>query len=195
VVFSWQAWAAVRANVNPAALAVPIVQSFYQNLTFNAAVIPGTRGLRLISAMTPDYRSKILDNVLDHAALSGWAHMELPAAPVLTADPQMVDVICAPIDNVSSSKDRETEKDHLYIHTRIDGGVITVGDVVVFIADHETPLVALDNLNASLEIKREVEACSSGDRYLLVEVKKASAASAKRLDSLVTAKSELQTNW
>jgi hypothetical protein len=83
----------------------------------------------------------------------------------------------------------------LYIHTRIDGGVITVGDVVVFISDHETPLVAIDNLNASLEIKREVEARSSGDRYLLVEVEKASAAGAKRLDSLVPAKIELQTNW
>lgn len=99
------------------------------------------------------------------------------------------------IDNVSSSKDRETEKEHLYIHTRIDWGLITVGDVVVFISDHETPLVATDNLNASLEIKREVEACSSGDRYLLVEVKKASTAGAKRLDSLVPAKIELQTNW
>ena len=99
------------------------------------------------------------------------------------------------IDNVSSSKDRETEKEHLYIHTRIDWRLITVGDVVVFISDHETPLVATDNLNASLEIKREVEACSSSDRYLLVEVKKASAAGAKRLDSLVPAKIELQTNW
>jgi hypothetical protein len=76
-----------------------------------------------------------------------------------------------------------------------DWGLITVGDVVVFISDHETPLVATDNLNASLEIKREVEACSSGDRYLLVEVKKASAVGAKRLDSLVPAKIELQTNW
>ena len=67
--------------------------------------------------------------------------------------------------------------------------------MVVFISDHETPLVATDNLNASLEIKREVEACSSGDRHLLVEVKKASTAGAKRLDSLVPAKIELQTNW
>jgi len=33
------------------------------------------------------------------------------------------------IDNVSSSIDRETEKEHLYIHTGFDWGLITVGDV------------------------------------------------------------------
>jgi thymidine kinase len=80
--------------------AVPVVQSFYQDLAFDAAVVSGTRALRLISAMPNDATSKTLDQVLDHAASSGWAHVELPAAPVLIADPQMIDLICSLVERL-----------------------------------------------------------------------------------------------
>ena len=67
--------------------AVPVARCFYPGHPFGAAVLPGVRSLRLTR---PGPGSQVLapiDAALDEAARSGWAHVTLPGAPVLTADP------------------------------------------------------------------------------------------------------------
>lgn len=80
--------------------AVPIAQCFYPDLRFDAATLPSSRELRMMLAVTTNRQTRLLDRVLDQAAASGWAHLELPAAPVLTADPQMVEVIGSLIERL-----------------------------------------------------------------------------------------------
>ena len=67
--------------------AVPVARCFYPGHSFSAAVLPEARELRL---MRPGPGSQVLapiDAALDEAAASGWAHLTLPGAPVLRADP------------------------------------------------------------------------------------------------------------
>jgi hypothetical protein len=67
--------------------AVPVARCFYPGHAFSAAVRPGVRQLRLTR---PGPGSQVLapiDAALDEAAGSGWAHVTLPGAPVLSADP------------------------------------------------------------------------------------------------------------
>lgn len=73
--------------------AVPIARSFYPGHAFQAAVLPGVRRLRLLPGLAQDARTRMLDNALDLASSEGWAHVELPDAPVLTADPETIDLI------------------------------------------------------------------------------------------------------
>ena len=73
--------------------AVPVVQSFYPGHAFGAAVRPGVRELRLTR---PGPGSQVLapiDAALNEAARHGWAHVTLPGAPVLTADPATAVII------------------------------------------------------------------------------------------------------
>jgi hypothetical protein len=71
--------------------AVEIVRSFYPGHSFDAAVRSGVRRLRLDRADGDSME----DFVLDLAADGGWAHLELPQADVLTADPVTIDRIVA----------------------------------------------------------------------------------------------------
>jgi hypothetical protein len=67
--------------------AVPVARCFYPGHGFGAAVRSGVRELRLTR---PGPGSQVLapiDAALDEAARHGWAHVALPGAPVLTADP------------------------------------------------------------------------------------------------------------
>jgi AAA domain len=73
--------------------AVRIARLFYPDLPFAAAVLPGVRELRLARKPTDDPHLRRLDGVLYVAAREGWAHVELPRAPVLQADPKTVEVL------------------------------------------------------------------------------------------------------
>jgi hypothetical protein len=69
--------------------AVPVVRAFYPANPFEAAVQSGVRQLRLFARG----KRRPLDPVLDLAARHGWAHLELPDALTLSADPEIVDTI------------------------------------------------------------------------------------------------------
>jgi hypothetical protein len=73
--------------------AVRIARLFYPDLSFAPAVLPGVRELRLHRAAVTDPRLRKLDAGLDLAAGKGWAHVELPPAAVLQADPEAVDFL------------------------------------------------------------------------------------------------------
>jgi hypothetical protein len=73
--------------------AVPVARAFYPGHAFDAAVLPDARQLRLLPAVAQDARTQLLDRSLDLAAREGWAHIELPDAPVLTADPETIGLI------------------------------------------------------------------------------------------------------
>jgi hypothetical protein len=75
--------------------AVPIARAFYPGHPFDAAVLPDTRELRLLRGIAHDPRRCAVDQALDLAAREGWAHVELPDTPVLTADPQTVELLVA----------------------------------------------------------------------------------------------------
>ncbi len=66
--------------------AVPVARQFYPGHDFEAAVMEGVRELRL-ERPGPGRRSlAAVDRSIDEAALSGWSHLLLPAAPILSAD-------------------------------------------------------------------------------------------------------------
>ena len=70
--------------------AVRVAQLFYPDLCVNPAVLPGVRELRLGNGSRANRR---LDPALDLASREGWAHVELPRAAVLQADPEAVALI------------------------------------------------------------------------------------------------------
>ena len=74
-----------------------VARLFYPDLHFSAAVLPGVRELRLGKGGRPSRR---LDSVLDMAAATGWAHVELPRAPVLQADPEAVELIARLVERL-----------------------------------------------------------------------------------------------
>jgi hypothetical protein len=67
--------------------AVPVARCFYPGHGFSAAVRPGVRELRLTRPGPGSQPLAPIDAALDEAARHGWAHVTLPGAPVLTADP------------------------------------------------------------------------------------------------------------
>lgn len=67
--------------------AVPMARCFYPGHPFGAAVLPGVRSLRLTRPGPGSQALAPVDAALDEAARSGWAHVTLPGAPVLSADP------------------------------------------------------------------------------------------------------------
>jgi hypothetical protein len=77
------------------ARAVQVARLFYPDLTFAPAVLPGVRELRLRRAPVTEARLRKLDEALDVAAREGWAHVELPRAAVLQADPEAIDLLAA----------------------------------------------------------------------------------------------------
>jgi len=72
--------------------AVPVARSFYPGHPFAAAVLPGVRELRLAPPSGRRGR-RLEDEALDHAAASGWAHLELPPGAVVSADPEAIETI------------------------------------------------------------------------------------------------------
>jgi hypothetical protein len=74
--------------------AVRLARLFYPALPFAPAVRPGVRALRL-RRPAPSARVRRLDAALDLAPREGWAHVELPRAAVLLADPETVDVLAS----------------------------------------------------------------------------------------------------
>jgi hypothetical protein len=72
--------------------AATVARLFYPDLDFRAAVLPGVRELRLGKG---GGASRRLDPALDLAATKGWAHVELPRAPVLQADSEAVELIAS----------------------------------------------------------------------------------------------------
>lgn len=66
--------------------AVPIARAFYPGHQFESAVLPGVRELRLDRPGPGTAAYAVVDRALDEAALSGWAHVTLPGAPVVRAD-------------------------------------------------------------------------------------------------------------
>ena len=73
--------------------AVPIARAFYPGHEFDSAISPGTRELRLTRPGPGSRALAGIDAALTGAAASGWAHVTLPGAPVLTADPATAVVI------------------------------------------------------------------------------------------------------
>lgn len=73
--------------------AVLPARSFYSpEHEFEAAVPAGTRSLEFATRLQRDPRQRELDAVLRSAASAGWAHVELPAAPALPSDPELVEL-------------------------------------------------------------------------------------------------------
>jgi hypothetical protein len=73
------------------ARAVPPARSFYSSdHKFEAAVPAGVRSLEFATRLLHDARQRELDGVLRSAASSGWTHLELPAAPALPSDPELI---------------------------------------------------------------------------------------------------------
>jgi hypothetical protein len=71
--------------------AVPAARSFYSHEhEFEAAVPAGVRTLEFATRLQRDPRQRELDAILRAAAPAGWAHVELPAAPALPSDPELV---------------------------------------------------------------------------------------------------------
>jgi hypothetical protein len=78
--------------------AVQVVQpAFYgPALPFRAATLPDERGLRLgVAGHARRSRDRAVDAALNLAARTGWAHVELPNAPALLADPEAADLVVA----------------------------------------------------------------------------------------------------
>lgn len=82
--------------------AVPIAQAFYAGLTFAAAVRPGVRKLQLSKST----KQGSIDHALDAAATNGWAHLVLPDALTLSADPAIIEHIVALVGRLKSRKAR-----------------------------------------------------------------------------------------
>lgn len=76
----------ITRRLDPRAAAV--ARAFYPDLPFAPAVWSGVREMRFRRG-----GKHPLDSALDTAASSGWAHVELPRAAVLPADPEAAGVI------------------------------------------------------------------------------------------------------
>lgn len=75
--------------------AVPVARAFYPGHEFSAAVLNGVRELRLLPAVSDTRAMRVIDATLEWAADTGWAHLELPDAAVLSADPETIETIAS----------------------------------------------------------------------------------------------------
>jgi hypothetical protein len=73
--------------------AAGLARLFYPALPFRPAVLPGVRELTLERRAALNRRLRLLDQALHTAAEKGWAHLELPRAAVLQADPEAVSTL------------------------------------------------------------------------------------------------------
>lgn len=71
-----------------------VARAFYPGHEFYAAVQDGVRQLTLAApAARARGRAAAVDRALELASTTGWAHVELPEAAVLTADEESIDLI------------------------------------------------------------------------------------------------------
>lgn len=83
--------------------AAEVARVFYPpEHVFGAAIADGARELVLERRRRIGPHDTIVDEVLDLAVDSGWAHLELPATEVLVSDPQTVEVIGALVSRLVS---------------------------------------------------------------------------------------------
>ncbi len=80
----------ITRRLDPRAL--PVARAFYPGHAFASAVNPGVRTMTLRPA-TGKKGARVEDRALEHASLHGWAHLELPAAAVVSADEETLDLI------------------------------------------------------------------------------------------------------
>jgi hypothetical protein len=92
--------------------AVPVARCFYPGHNFDAAVRPGVRQLRLRRPGPGSRALAPIDRTLDEAAASGWAHVLLSGAPVLTADPATGELIRDLLLRMFSRQPRATCENH-----------------------------------------------------------------------------------
>lgn len=74
-----------------------VARSFYPGHAFEAAVKAGVRELRLARAGSSRGDVVCVDHALELASSHGWAHMELPHAAVLSADPRTIELVVATV--------------------------------------------------------------------------------------------------
>jgi hypothetical protein len=106
--------------------AVALVRDFYPGHHFDAAVLPGIRQLHLIPGVARDPATQILDRALDTAAASGWSHLELPEADVLTADPVTIETIVGLVRRLSE-RGPQVRGEYTTGHTTLAPEQIAVG--------------------------------------------------------------------
>ncbi len=73
--------------------AVPLASCFYPGHPFGSAIRAGVRRLRLDRPGPGTRAFANIDAALNEAATHGWAHVTLPGAPVIVADPTTAQVI------------------------------------------------------------------------------------------------------
>jgi hypothetical protein len=120
--------------------AATVARLFYPDLAFRAAVLPGVRELRLGKGGAPTRR---LDPALDLAAVEGWAHVELPRAPVLQADPEAVELIASLVERLFE-RDPKTRCER-----RPASAALVPGQVAVGVSHNDQK----DNLRAALDTR------------------------------------------
>jgi hypothetical protein len=106
--------------------AVQATQSFYPDLPFASAVLPEVRQLRLVSTVAGSRRNRLIDAMLDGAARRGWVHVELPQAPVLTTDPEIVNLICEFVDRLAQRRP-QTRCEQVSSWTEVPARGIAIG--------------------------------------------------------------------
>ena len=98
---------------------------------FVPALLPGVRELRLSSPHGDVTASGGLDDALGLAAESGWAHVELPDAAVLSADPQTLETIVALVCRLFDRRPR------LRCERRPEWHALEKGQVAVVVAHND----------------------------------------------------------
>src|SRR5947207_14516714 len=97
-------------------------------------------------------------------------------------------------ESPGSLENRKPREDHLHVDSGVERRAVGVGDVLVLVADGEAAAVAVHDLDAAAEIKREVETRSAGQRHLFVEVEEAPGRLAEWLYAAMATEVEFQTD-
>lgn len=121
--------------------ALPVVRSFYPNHDFAAWTTPEARTARLGPSRATG-EGAVVDAALDSMAARGWAWVQLPGTPVMTADPLTIrvvtDLLCRVFERSLEFSDERT------------GGVfrpVTVADVAVVVSHNDQK----DHLRVALD--------------------------------------------
>jgi hypothetical protein len=88
--------------------AVPVAKCFYPGHAFGSAIRRGVRRLRLDRPGPGTGAFAVVDAALNEAATHGWAHVTLPGAAVVVADPATAQVIVNLVTRVLARNARAT---------------------------------------------------------------------------------------
>jgi len=81
--------------------AAAMARAFYPaDHPFVPALLPGVREMRLDSSLSRSGIAPHLDEALNLGAVDGWAHVELPGAAVLSADPETLETIVGLVERL-----------------------------------------------------------------------------------------------